>query len=182
MERVLKLDKTGRPDSWITPGRAVYYYFNDKVKWSHGDLIRVWGGHNLETGEKSYFDVNSIIAVRNRVVKQGTPALDNRALFARDRQICGYCGNHFVQADLTRDHIHPLSKGGINHWSNVVTSCKSCNNRKGDHLLENINMELLYVPYVPDYAESLILRNRSIKADQMDYLMGFVKNKNSRLL
>jgi hypothetical protein len=53
---------------------------------------------------------------------------------------------------------------------NVVTSCRSCNERKGNRLLEEANMQLLYAPYIPNRAEFLILANRRILTDQMEFL------------
>ncbi len=50
------------------------------------------------------------------------------ALLARDRWTCGWCG---LPGD-TIDHIVPRSRGGRHEWANVVTSCLSCNNDKGD--------------------------------------------------
>lgn len=41
---------------------------------------------------------------------------------------CAYCGE---SANLTQDHIVPLSKGGENTVSNVVPACKHCNYSKG---------------------------------------------------
>ena len=44
----------------------------------------------------------------------------------------------------------------------------------------NFITELLYVPYVPDKAEGLILQNRNILADQMSFLSDFLP-KHSRV-
>lgn len=33
--------------------------------------------------------------------------------------------------DLTLDHVQPLIHGGLNHPSNWVVRCRSCNSRKG---------------------------------------------------
>ena len=71
---------------------------------------------------------------------------------------------------LTRDHIVPFSKGGRDTWMNVVTACRSCNERKSDRTPEGAGMELVYLPYVPNRAEYLILTNRRILADQMEFL------------
>lgn len=35
-------------------------------------------------------------------------------------------------SDATLDHMTPLSKGGTNEIENLVASCSSCNNEKGD--------------------------------------------------
>ena len=81
-----------------------------------------------------------------------------------------YCGNKFKDASLTRDHIIPISKGGRDRWSNVVTACRHCNTRKGDRTPERANMPLLAIPYIPNWAEYLALSNRKILADQMEFL------------
>lgn len=43
---------------------------------------------------------------------------------------CYYCGRSFAPEDLTMDHIVPLSRGGRSTKGNVVTACKTCNNKK----------------------------------------------------
>ena len=53
---------------------------------------------------------------------------------------------------------------------NVVTACRACNQSKSGRTPEQANMMLLYTPYVPNKAEYLILCNRSILVDQMDFL------------
>ena len=47
--------------------------------------------------------------------------------------------------------------------------------------LEESGMKLLFVPYVPSHAERLILANRNIIADQMEYLKNFLPS-HSRIL
>ncbi len=44
--------------------------------------------------------------------------------------VCHYCGQRFSPAELTMDHIVPVSRGGRSVKSNVVPCCKACNNRK----------------------------------------------------
>ena len=41
-------------------------------------------------------------------------------------------------------------------------------------------MHLLYVPYVPNIFEKMILRNKKILADQMEFLIGRIP-KHSRI-
>lgn len=44
---------------------------------------------------------------------------------------CAYCGT--TDADLHRDHVIPLSKGGFYVQSNLVPACKFCNSSKHAH-------------------------------------------------
>lgn len=173
---ILTLDKNGQPSRWSTWQEAVVYQAKDLVTWSLGDTIKIaYGGTSRMTGTQSVIELPSIIAINNSSVpKYRTPVLNNKNLFRRDLNICAYCGNHFIDTKLTRDHIVPVSKHGPDSWMNCVTACKPCNNYKGSSLLKDIDMELIYVPYTPDRFETLILRNRNIRFDQMDYLKPFL--------
>ena len=43
---------------------------------------------------------------------------------------CHYCRKSFSPADLTMDHVVPLSRGGRSVKGNVVPCCKPCNTSK----------------------------------------------------
>jgi 5-methylcytosine-specific restriction protein A len=43
---------------------------------------------------------------------------------------CHYCGREVGKAELTMDHIVPLSRGGKSKKGNIVPACKECNNKK----------------------------------------------------
>lgn len=171
---ILQLDIAGNPCRWITYEDAVYYYAKDLVAWTPTeDGFTVHGGKSRLTGTTSFMDLATIIAVRGEVSDKGlyrTPTLTNRALFRRDQNVCAYCGEEFGHDHLTRDHVIAQSRGGKDVWTNVVTSCGPCNRRKDDNLLEEIDMKLLYVPYAPTRSEYLLLMNRNVLADQMDFL------------
>jgi hypothetical protein len=53
-------------------------------------------------------------------------------VYKRDKFTCVYCGVNGSEAELQCDHLHPISKGGSNHVSNLRTSCRSCNQSKGN--------------------------------------------------
>jgi len=172
---VLTLDSHGQPYRWVSWQHAVIYYSRDMVAWAIGsESFTVHGGVCRKTGQRSEIRANSIIAIRGKSLPPGaliqTPPLSNRELFHRDRQVCAYCGTELPFSRLTRDHIMPVSQGGVDSWMNVVTACRGCNQRKGGRTPEQAHMLLLYAPYVPNKAEYLILSNRSILADQMDFL------------
>ncbi len=175
---ILKLDMSGMPVAWIDWTAAVSLYARDRVRWEAGQRrFRVYGGFNARTGLRSSMDLGSIIAVadRSRRFARGVPLLSNRTLFERDRYLCLYCGRQFGAPQLTRDHVQPRCRGGRDSWENCVTACRSCNHRKDSRTPEEAGMKLLAIPYTPNLAEYLILSNRRILADQMEFLQAYAR-------
>ncbi len=183
--RILRLNIAGHPVQWVSWQEAVCLYAREIVVWTMGDaILKVRGGHSRIDSTQSAMDIHSIIACNGKVMAsaQGYPPLTNKALFGRDRNLCLYCGGQFSDAELTRDHVLPISRGGKDRWLNVVAACKRCNHFKGSNLLENTSLELRALPYVPNFAEYLALTNSGrILADQMDFLRKSFSS-NSRLL
>lgn len=182
--KVLKLSAQGLPQSWISLEQAVIHYAAQEVRWEAGGLVAVFhGGQNAITGQQSIIEVNSIIGTKgvpNINPFDLRPGLTNSKLFARDRNLCAYCGDLFHETELTREHIVPFAQNGQDHWMNVVTACRACNARKANRTPEQARMPLLYAPYVPSLWEDFILRNRRILADQMEFLMAHLP-RHSRL-
>ena len=171
---ILRLSQGGQAIGWIHWQDAVLYYAKDQVAWTLGDeTLRFYGGVNRLRNSRTYMDIHPIIAVQGdqgRSVLATIPSLSNRELFRRDGYTCMYCLSTLGDRHLTRDHVVPMSRGGRYVWTNVVTACRACNQRKADQLLGETTMHLHAVPYTPNYAEWLILRNRHILADQMAFL------------
>lgn len=186
MSLVLIADSAGRPKDWVNFEVAAAYYTRKKVIWEIGHKLKKFtGGINAITGERSYLEISSIVGVHGELLSDAffnkqTKFAERSILYARDRYMCAYCGDVHEPKFLTIDHVHPKSKGGLNTWSNCVTSCKPCNLRKGNKLLDKLDMQLLYVPYAPNVFERMILQNRKILADQMEFLLARVP-KHSRL-
>ena len=173
--RMLSLDASGRILDWMSWQDAACLYVRGAVAWTLGEpCLTLHGGHNRYSGLRSSLALHPIIAstghARARAVDPA-PALTNTALFARDRMLCLYCGHHFSRGELTRDHVMPVSKGGRDIWVNVVTACWSCNVKKGNRTPQQAGMPLLAIPYRPSWVEHLILSNRNILADQMEFLV-----------
>ncbi len=179
--QVLTLDSAGIPQRWSTWEEAITLKCKGLIAWSLGDETIYHGGNSRMTGEQSTVAVPSIVAIRSLgKAKSRSVPLTNRNLFGRDRYTCAYCASTLNRETATRDHISPVSRGGTNTWMNVVTACKQCNNHKDCMTLDEARMKLLYVPYVPDRAEALILANRNILADQLEFLMAHLP-KHSRV-
>lgn len=182
---ILLLSPNGDPLEWITWEACSYYYAKDKVLWASGthDVI-LRGGTNAITGKQSIMTMDTIVAVKsdsfNGKHLKLSPTLSNKTLFERDLDLCAYCGGKYRKSLLTRDHVHPTSKGGQDIWMNCVTACRTCNQWKADRTPEEAEMPLLYTPYVPSRHEFLLLQNRRILACQMEFLMKGI-SKNSRV-
>lgn len=181
--RILRLNIAGQPVEWLHWKEAVCLHARDMVVWTLGGIAReVRGGYCRHTGVQSTIQLPAIIACGGRRIQKvrTNPSLTNEALFARDDYHCLYCGNAFPFVNLSRDHVVPKSRGGRDRWENVVSACRRCNQHKGDRMLNEIDMELIALPYRPNFAEYLALTNsKRIRGDQMEFLRPQF-SKNSR--
>lgn len=173
-DRILRLDIGGQPVEWLSWQETTCLYARGMVAWTLGDTIRtVRGGISRFSGQRSCIALHSIVACSGHIAHKPrlVPPLNNRALFRRDLHLCMYCGTKPGERELTRDHIVPRSRGGLDTWPNVVTACRRCNQRKGCRLPEEAGMEMLAVPFQPNMAEWLVLINSDrIRGDQMEFL------------
>ena len=177
-QQILRLNSAGQPTGWVNYQTAARLYCGDQVAYECGSsTMKLRGGYNRILGQKSLLNLNSIIATRNlhKVDYSAfTPSLNNSTLFKRDANKCMYCGGMFAPKDLSRDHVLPISVGGKDIWTNVVTACKRCNNHKGGRTPEDSKMLLIAIPFSPSRVEYIILRGRTILADQMEFLISHI--------
>lgn len=184
--KILQVDANGHPKHWISFEEAVIYYAKKMVLFELGTPVVTYRGGYDKNSAQSRITANSIIGIKNCFVDykefNRVPVLTNKKLFERDRHLCAYCGDEFVERNLSRDHVKPVCAKGADSWTNVVTSCKKCNSRKGGRTPEEAGMSLLYLPYEPNRYENFILAQgpRRILADQMDFLISKV-SKHSRM-
>jgi 5-methylcytosine-specific restriction endonuclease McrA len=93
-------------------------------------------------------------------------------VFQRDNFQCQYCRYEFPTRELTFDHVIPVFYGGKTTWTNIVTSCHTCNSRKGSKLPEEIGMRPYKRPIEPnpnDYNKFSKYKNIPI---QWEYYIG----------
>jgi len=177
-QQILRLNSAGKPTGWVSYQTAARLYSNDQVAYECGaSSLVIRGGYNRILGHRSSLSLNSIIATRNLHkldFSAFTPSLNNRTLFKRDGNKCIYCGSRHINKELSRDHVIPISLGGEDKWTNVVTACKRCNNHKGGRTPEEAGMLLLAIPFRPSRVEYIVLRGRTILADQMEFLMSHI--------
>jgi len=170
----------GNSRYWATVESVAEYYAKGKVAWELGDhSFTLRGGIQRISGVQSEITVRSIVAIKGTehlVGKSRTPPLSRRMLFSRDQCICAYCGTLNDERNLEQEHVIPRAQGGKSTWTNLVTACYHCNDIKGNRTPEQADMPLRYLPYAPSSAEGLILSNRHILGDQMEFLTSRAKN------
>ena len=113
--------------------------------------------HDFETDDHDWVAaVNYHIAVP-RIVRllfydrlpRNVVKFNRRNIFARDNNICQYCGKKYPISELSLDHIMPRSMGGSASWTNIVCACLKCNIRKGGRTPKQASMTLIRKPAKP---------------------------------
>lgn len=177
-QQVLRTDMSGMPLEWIGYQDSVRLYHTGQVGYTCGSVLyTLHGGTNAVTGRRTLVAIHSIVATHgdsqaiNRLHEHYTPPLNNQTLFRRDANLCMYCGGRFPGSELSRDHIVPTSRGGLDVWTNVVAACRRCNHHKAALTPEEAGLELLAVPFTPTHAEYIYLKGRRVRADQMEFLL-----------
>lgn len=79
----------------------------------------------------SYLETDDIKKERNKARQLRDSQWWKRKLA---KGVCHYCGKKTSPAELTMDHVVPISRGGKSTKGNVVTACKSCNTAKKQFL------------------------------------------------
>jgi 5-methylcytosine-specific restriction endonuclease McrA len=147
----LALNASFEPLTMVPMRRASRLVIDGKAEVVETDADRVVRSERLTLPRPIVIRLMKFIHVPRRFRRQVT----NTFLFARDRYRCQYCGRPATglkpREGLTRDHLVPLSRGGTNDWSNVVTACGSCNTRKANRLPEEIGMHPLVPPVEPHF-------------------------------
>lgn len=149
--RCLTLNASFEPLTLVPVRRALRLVIDGKAEIVEADGQRVFRSEHLSVPRPSVIRLRRIIHVPRKFRRQVT----NTFLFARDAYSCQFCGR--AERDLgfreclTRDHLVPLSRGGTNDWTNVVTACSVCNTRKGNRLPEECGMPLLRQPFEPHF-------------------------------
>jgi len=77
-------------------------------------------------------------------------------VFLRDHHTCQYCAKNLPKQRLNIDHVVPRTQGGKTTWENVVTSCHSCNRKKGGRTPLQAGMRLLSTPHRPRISPQLL--------------------------
>jgi len=147
----LALNASFEPLTLVPMRRALRLVLEGKAEIVEADAGRFVHSERLTLPRPAVIRLVRFIHVPRRFRRQVT----NTFLFARDRYRCQYCGRTAAELkpreSLTRDHLIPLSRGGTNDWTNVVTACSPCNTRKGNRLPEELGMHPMTHPSEPHF-------------------------------
>ncbi len=168
----LALNASFEPLTIVPTRRAVRLVLDGKAELLEEDAERLFRSEHRVVPCPAVIRLVRYVHVPYRFRRQVT----NTFLFARDDYTCQYCGTHRRELRgrqfLTRDHVQPLSRGGKNTWENVVTSCSTCNNRKGGRLPSEAGLRLRCEPAEPNYVQ-LVWVVRRVTGPQAKYIRTF---------
>jgi 5-methylcytosine-specific restriction endonuclease McrA len=147
----LALNASFEPLTMVPMRRALRLVIDGKAEIVEAEGGKVVRSERLTMPRPAVIRLKAFVHVPRRFRRQVT----NTFLFARDHYRCQYCGRGTPELrpreSLTRDHLIPLSRGGTNEWTNVVTACSSCNTRKANRMPSEIGMHPLHPPVEPHF-------------------------------
>jgi 5-methylcytosine-specific restriction endonuclease McrA len=73
-------------------------------------------------------------------------------VWVRDNRQCQYCDKPLPSHSFDLEHVIPKHRGGRTCWTNVVASCKACNQRKGPRTPQEAGMRLRVEPTPPTWS------------------------------
>lgn len=160
---VLVLNNNYEPLNICQVKRAIVLILNGKA-----EVIQ----NNSSVVRSPSFSMISPSVVRlATMVKRPHPyaKLTRQRVFSRDKHTCQYCGKQ--SRELTIDHVIPRHRGGEHSWENVVSACKSCNQRKAGRTPREAEMRLQRKPFQPKGGNSHLVFPFQTPPEWNDYLV-----------
>lgn len=144
--RSLLLNSSYEPMRVVTWQKALIMWFQGKVEILeyHGVFAR---------SVSSSFKLPSVLRLKSYVRGRTTTHIRfcRENVYIRDNYTCQYCGHKHSAKSLTLDHVMPVSREGKKDWNNVVSACRTCNQRKANKTPHEARMPLLREPKMPNW-------------------------------
>jgi 5-methylcytosine-specific restriction endonuclease McrA len=167
MLKTLKVDCSYKPISIISAIAAFGLVFTNRA-----NIVEIYDNTYFRTPTDS-FEVPNVISINRFVPFLEGLKCNRKNIFKRDKNTCQYCSYKGHSSEMTLDHIVPKSQGGKIIWSNIVTCCYSCNQRKGNKTLSQANVCLKTIPTSPSLRECLFINNPHIQPKWKIYLHAY---------
>lgn len=147
--RSLLLNASYEPMKILNWQKALILWFQGKVE--------VLEYHNIFVHSVRHrFQLPAVLRLKSytKTKKTAVVRFCRENVYLRDEHTCQYCKNIFAAKHLTLDHVVPASKNGPRSWTNVVTACRPCNQKKGNKTPAGAGMPLAKEPRVPHWLPS----------------------------
>ncbi len=165
--RSLLLNSSYEPIRVVSWQKAIVLWFQNKV-----EILEFHKDYARSAREK--FQLPSVLRLKSYVRLKNKNAIRfcRENVYLRDDFICQYCAEKFSYKQLTLDHVVPASKKGEKSWTNVVTACRDCNQRKANRTPAQAQMPLLTIPKAPHWLPfvDFEFRNGQIPDNWLQYL------------
>lgn len=134
----------------------------------------------VRDGSGNEYDVPAVVALKEFIPVHNKPAPYGKAnIYARDLNVCQYCGDVTSHHNRTIDHVIPRAHWNhrryhfkLSSFENVVTCCRSCNTEKRNRTPQQAGMLLKRKPRrisrVAAYRNKLILYG--IKDEWLEFI------------
>ena len=167
IEKIILLKADYTILNFISLKRTMTLYMSDKI-----DIEKSY--NDIQLHPKLDFGFPSIVRMKEYIslpYNKRKLSPKKKRIFSRDKYECQYCNKTINKENGTIDHVIPKShKKYPGHiWTNLVTSCHSCNNRKGSKTPEEAGMKLKKQPLAPNFNELLLLDNPKLLKEIEDF-------------
>jgi 5-methylcytosine-specific restriction endonuclease McrA len=144
--RSLLLNASYEPMRIVSWQKALILWFQDKVEVLEYHTV-------FARSVSASFKLPSVLRLKTYVRGRSNTHVRfcRENVYIRDNFTCQYCGNKFTTKTLTLDHVMPASRAGKKDWYNVVSACRSCNQKKANKTPHEARMPLLKEPRVPSW-------------------------------
>ncbi len=142
--RSLLLNSSYEPMRIVSWQKALILWFQDKVEILEYHAI-------FARSARTSYQMPSVLRLKSYVRPRSAGAVRfcRENVYIRDNYTCQYCGYRLTPKNLTLDHVVPASKNGKKIWTNVVSACRQCNQRKANRTPQTANMPLITEPKMP---------------------------------
>jgi 5-methylcytosine-specific restriction endonuclease McrA len=126
--------------------KAIILWFQEKV-----EILEYHSSYARSSKDK--FQLPSVLKLKSyvRLKNKNYVRFCRENVYLRDEYTCQYCAHQFHPKQLTLDHVIPASKKGEKSWTNVVTACRECNQKKANRTPTQAKMPLLNEPKMPHW-------------------------------
>lgn len=165
----LVLDTSYMPVARVHWQRALTLLFMGKV-----EVVESYEDREIRSMTFSIKMPSIIRFLRAMKSKKKAIKFSRENVYSRDHGKCQYCGNKVPRATITYDHVVPRAQGGVTEWTNIVISCGTCNQKKGNRTPAQASMRLLSTPVrpkkLPDHTHITIQWRKGDPLTWRDYL------------